>query len=172
MPSAAAWLLALSLALALPGLAQADDLTPQKRADIRQLIGVDGGVKLSGQLVAATGRSIEATLRKTRPGIPDRVFVTLNRDLTTFFEAQVDTKGGLLDRIVAVYDKHFTHPEIKELLAFNQTPTGRKTMQLMPVLMSESMAAGRAWGRSLAPEVQRRVDAVLKQEGVEAPAKK
>src|SRR5688572_9421100 len=102
MPSAAAWLLAL--ALALPGLAVADDLTPQKRADIRRLIGVDGGVKLSGQLAAATGRSIEATLKKTRPGIPDRVFVTLNRDLIAFFEAHVDVNGGLLDRIVAVYD--------------------------------------------------------------------
>ena len=174
MPSAATWLFALALvsALTLPGPALADDLTPQKRTDIRRLIGADGSAKLSAQLAAETGRTIEATLKKTRPGIPDRVFIALDRDLTVFFESHVDVHGGLLDRIVAVYDKHFTHAEIKDLLAFNETPTGRKTMQLMPTLMSESVAAGKAWGRSLSPEVQRRVDAVLKKEGVKAPVKK
>ena len=177
MPAAASWLLVLVLvlalpALALPRLAVADDLTPEKRTDIRRLIGVEGGAKLSGQLAAETGRAIEASLKKTRPGIPDRVFATLNRDLIAYFEAHVDVHGGLLDRIVAVYARHFTHPEIKELLVFNETPIGRKTMQVMPALMNESRAAGQAWGRELAPEVQRRVNAVLTKEGVQAPAKK
>ena len=172
MASAAPWLFSLALAVALPGFARADELTPEKRADIRQLIGVSGSVRLSADLAGITGRSIEATLRKTRPGIPEKVFGTLNRELIGLFEARVDVPGGLLDRIVAVYDKHFTHAEIKELLAFNETPIGRKTLQVLPTLMSESMSAGRAWGRDLAPEVQRRVDDVLRKEGVKLPPRK
>ena len=169
MHAAASWILAIGLLF--PGIGLADTLTPQKRADIAELIGVAGGAKLSGQLAEVAARNISAGLKRTHPNLPDRVVTTLKSELIAMFEERATAPGGLVDDIVGVYDRHFTHPEIRELLAFNRTPIGRKTMQAMPAIMSETMAAGQAWGKGLAPEVQRRVDAVLKKEGI-APARK
>ena len=170
MRSAASWILAV--VLVLPGLAGADELTPQKRADIRQLIGASGGTKISGQLAEVTSKNISSALKRQHPDLPDRVATNLKTELMTLFEERANVPGGLVDRIVASYHKHFTHGEIKDLLAFNQTPIGRKTMQVLPAIMNETMSAGQAWGQSLAPEVQRRVNAVLKKEGITPQKKK
>jgi hypothetical protein len=169
MRSAASWVLAI--ALAVPALACADELTAQKRADIRELIGASGGTKITGQLADVTSKNISSALKRQHPDLPEGVAAKLRTELITLFEERANVPGGLVDRIVASYHKHFTHPEIKELLAFNQTPIGRKTMQVLPAIMSETMTAGQAWGQALAPEVQRRVNAVLKKEGI-APQKK
>ena len=161
----------LAAALAIPGLAAGAESDPAKQADIRQLIG-GSGTRLSKQLADTAGRTIAAALKTRYPDLPDRVLPALTRELTDVFEKQAQAPGGLTDRIVAIYDKQFTHQEIRELLAFNQTPVGRKTMEVMPQIMGETMAAGQAWGRGLAPEINRRVEAVLKKEGIKAPAKK
>lgn len=164
--------LILTLALILPGLACADELTPQKRADIRQLIGATGATKLSGQLADVTSKNISSALKRQHPDLPERVAAKLNAELMTLFEERANVPGGLVDRIIASYHKHFTHAEIKELLAFNRTPIGKKTMEVLPAIMGETITAGQAWGRSLAPEVQRRVNAVLKKEGITPRQKK
>jgi len=169
MRSAGSWILAI--ALAWPALGLADQLTAGKRADIAQLIGVADGTKLSGQFAEVAAQNISARLKRTHPDLPPRVADAIRRDLIAMFEERATARGGLVDDIVGIYHRHFTHPEIKELLAFNRTPIGRKTLQLMPAIMSETTAAGRSWGRGLAPEVQRRVDAVLKKEGI-APTRK
>ena len=142
MRSAASWILAL--AFAVPALSWGDDLTPEKQADIRRLIGVTGGARLATQFADATARSMTATLRKSRADIPERFYAVVNRELTALFQERMDTPGGLVERIVAIYHKHFTHAEVKELLAFYQTPIGRKTTEVLPAVMSESMAAGQA----------------------------
>ena len=172
MRLAASWWVAI--VLALPGfvLAQADTLTPQKRADIRQLIGVTGTAKLSGQFADVTARSLSSSLKRQYPDLPDRVSAQLRTELIALFEERANARGGLVDRIVGIYHRQFTHAEVKELLAFNETPIGRKTLQVLPAIMSESMAAGQEWGASLAPEVQKRVRATLAKEGITPQPKK
>lgn len=165
MRFAARWILALTLVAS--GLACADELTPEKREDIRQLIGITGA-KFPAQLAEATAQSTARFLRQARPDIPERFYVVLNREMIALFEERMDTPGGLLERLTAVYDKQFTHPELKQLLAFYQTPIGKKSMEILPVVMSESTS----WGRSLVPEVQKRLQAALKKEGLSIPRKK
>lgn len=166
---AGALLVSAAIALSLP--AAAAEIDSAKRADIRELIGA-GGTRLSQQLADTAARSIASALRQRHPGLPERVIPELTRELTAVFEERAHAPGGLVDRIIAVYDRHFTHDEVRELIAFNRTPIGRKTLEVMPAIMGETLAAGQAWGQSLAPEVRRRVDAILKREGVAAPARK
>ena len=170
MRSAASWILAV--VLAVPVSAFADELTAQKRADIRTLIGASGGTKITGQLADVTSKNISSALKRQHPDLPESVAAKIRTELIALFEERANVPGGLVDRIVASYHKHFTHAEVKELLAFNQTPIGRKTMQVLPAIMSETMTAGQAWGQALAPEVQRRVNDVLRKEGITPQQKK
>ena len=95
MRSAASWILAI--ALVLPGLAAADELTPQKRADIRQLIGATGGTRLSGQLAEVTSKNISSALKRQHPDLPEDVAGKLKAELMTLFEERANVPGGLVD---------------------------------------------------------------------------
>ena len=165
MRFAASWILVA--VFVVPGLAAADDLSPEKQADIRQLIGMTGA-KLPTHLAEATAQSAARMVRDARPGISERFQVVLRRELTSLFEERMDAPGGLVERLTAIYDRNFTHDEVKQLLAFYQTPVGRKSMEVLPVIMNESTS----WGHSLAPEIRKRMQAALRKEGMELPKNK
>jgi hypothetical protein len=150
----------------------ADDLTPEKRAEIQRLITLTGGQVTASQVADVTTQRLAATLRKSKPDIPDRVFAAVNRELVTFFQPRVESPGGLADRLTALYHQNFTHAEITQLIAFYQTPFGRKTIDTLPKLTREAMSTGNAWARALGPEIRKRVEAVLKQEGIDMPRAK
>ncbi len=78
----------------------------------------------------------------------------------------VDAPGGMLDRMVPLYAGTFTHQEIRELLAFYNTPTGRKAAASMPGLMRQGQQIGESMAREMGPELKRRLKAALSKEGV------
>jgi uncharacterized protein len=48
--------------------------------------------------------------------------------------------GKIVEEISYIlYDKHFTEAELKDLIAFYKTPTGKKSLSVMPQLLAESM---------------------------------
>jgi hypothetical protein len=152
------WLLFILL---LPGAACAQDAA--HRAQIKELMRVTGSAELGVQFAKAVSTEMARHLRESRPDIPGRAVAVVNQEVLKLFEERIDE---LLERIVPVYEKHFSAAEIDALLAFYRTPAGRKAIAVMPAVMSESVAAGQAWGRSLGPEIGRRVQAALKREGI------
>ncbi|WP_051293427.1 DUF2059 domain-containing protein [Pseudoduganella violaceinigra] len=47
----------------------------------------------------------------------------------------------LYNQMVPLYARHFTDDDIKALTAFYRSPTGKKSLQVMPMLMGESAQA-------------------------------
>ncbi len=66
-----------------------------------------------------------------------------------FFETLItdDDLSALIEEILPVYDNHFTHQEIKDLIATFDSPAYRKWVQQLPAMMQESAAIGRQWGQ-------------------------
>ena len=64
------------------------------------------------------------------------------------FMSEVDF-DELVELTIPIYEKHFTHDDIKQMIAFYQSPIGKKLLKKMPVIMQESMTAGIAWGQKL-----------------------
>ena len=65
--------------------------------------------------------------------------------------------------MVPIYDKYYTEEEINQIIAFYNSPVGKKMISTMPLVMQESMAAGQAWGKQLAAKVAQE----LKENGYE-----
>ncbi|MCU0869226.1 MAG: DUF2059 domain-containing protein [Burkholderiales bacterium] len=167
---AARSLVALTLLAALVhATASAEELTPQKRDDIKKLFATTGGTKMGAQFAGMITSQLARNLKAVKPGTPDKAFVAVNKDLTALFDDRMSQPGGLIDQVIPVYDRNFTHAEIKELLAFYDTPIGRKVVETLPRVVGESMQIGQAWGQSLGPEIESRVKMALKREGVELP---
>lgn len=148
----------------------ADELTEAKRSDIKKLIASTGSDRIAAQFAGAVTQSLAHTLKAAHPDVPERVFVSIRHDLTAMFTEKMNAPDGMIERVVPVYHKHFTHDEIRELLAFYQTAIGRKAIDVLPNVVGESTAIGQAWGRGLAADIRRLIDAALGKEGIDMPA--
>ncbi len=54
-------------------------------------------------------------------------------------------------RLAQVYTEKFTEAEIDQILAFYQTPVGKKMRDITPELTKKGMEIGQEWGMQLQP---------------------
>lgn len=90
-----------------------------------------------------------------------------------FLDATIDEaikqfpEQELRDRLVVIYQKHFTSDDINAPLTFYTSPAGRKFLGEMPVLMQEVMGASMDVMRSRMPSIMKAIeekrDSFLKQ---------
>jgi len=57
--------------------------------------------------------------------------------------------------MVALYSRHFTTAELKQIAAYYRTPVGIKSLQVMPQVMAESMAISQ---RVTGPRIQKAME--------------
>ncbi|WP_395669686.1 DUF2059 domain-containing protein [Rhodoferax sp.] len=153
------WLLALFLAVP----AKAQDLSPERRADIEQLLRMTGAVSIGKQMGATMATQMTQLLKKVRPDIPDEVLQALPEEVMGAIDENI---GSLINEMVQLHAKHFNEAEIKGLIAFYSTDLGKKVVSGMPGLVYESTQAGQRWGESIGPIVERRIKARFKRQGV------
>ena len=156
--------LGLGLIIMLGQPCLADELTAAKRADIEKLLQMTGSLNLGKQMGAALVEQYAQSLRKLRPDVPQRVIEVLPDEVMAVID---ENMGAFKDKVVPLYDKYFTAAEIKAMIAFYSTDLGKKTITVMPALMGESIAVGQQWGGALGPQIDARVKARLKKEGIE-----
>ncbi|MEH2322097.1 MAG: DUF2059 domain-containing protein [Nostoc sp.] len=63
----------------------------------------------------------------------------------------------LIKEMIPIYNKYFTNKEIKQLIAFYQTPVGQKT--LSPQILQEATSIGIRYGNELGQRVLRKLEA-------------
>lgn len=129
--------------LAVPAWAEID---AAKKRDIQTLMEVSGtieGLKQFRPMMLQSYANILKAAYKNQ-NIPKEFWDDFLNTLITD-----DDLGGLIEEILPVYDRTFTHEEIRELIATFQTPAYRKWVQRMPEMMRASSEAGRQWGKRL-----------------------
>ena len=71
----------------------------------------------------------------------------------------------LEEPVITIYDNNFSADEIKQLVAFYQSPVGRKIVSQLPQLMQQSMTMGQSWGQQAGARAVERIRAAAKQKG-------
>lgn len=170
-------LLALALTLSLiiaaspANAGSPEELTAQKRADIELLLRQSGSDKYALALGASMARQITGTVKAARPDTPKRVLDIVERELVRLLVDKMGGPDGMLARMIPAYAEAFSHDEIRQLLAFYQSPVGRKAVSTMPRLMAQGQRIGQEMARELGPELRERLVAALKREGIELKGK-
>lgn len=139
-----------------------DELTPAKRADIEKLLEVTGSAAMGKQLVLGMVNQASGMLRKSNPDLPADFMASLAIELEAVLDEAIPQ---FHEMVIPLYSKYYTHAEVREIVAFYSTPLGRKTIQVMPALMGESLALGQKWGASLGPELMKRMTARCEKAG-------
>lgn len=66
--------------------------------------------------------------------------------------------NDLTEMLVPVYKKYFTEADLKEMIAFYNSPVGKKFAQKSPAIMKESMIIGQEWGRKIGEEFANKLE--------------
>ncbi len=141
-------LLALTLPLALYAQAPpaAPGIEPAKREAILKLLKVTRAGEMSVQVMQ---EGITAQ-KQAMPQVPEIFWTEFAKAMTADnFEALA----------VPIYDKHFALDELKAILAFYETPAGRAMLAKLPLVLQESMEAGKVLGGRIGEETARRLKA-------------
>ncbi len=149
------------MVLSLSSTAFAEDLTPAKKADIEKLLKVTGSLKIASIFGNAVTAQMFAALKQTRQDIPEKTVDIISEETTKVINENINS---LIDPMIIIYANNLNHDEIKGLIAFYETPLGRKTIEAMPVMAQEGMKVGQEWGQNLAPQLIKRIDERLKKE--------
>ena len=64
----------------------------------------------------------------------------------------------LVEMLTPVYQMHLTEQDLKNLIAFYQTPAGQKYAAVSPQIMAESMQVGQTWGMSLGEKFAKKLE--------------
>jgi uncharacterized protein len=67
--------------------------------------------------------------------------------------------------LAGVYARNFSADELHDLIAFYRTPTGQKLVARQPVIMRESLAAGREFGQELTRDLKQQIIDELRKRG-------
>lgn len=85
----------------------------------------------SNKLTAKQRKELEDNYEKTSA----RIYQRFREKLTGAFNY-----GELIEQVsLELYDKYFTEDELKDIIAFYKSPTGKKSIKVMPQLVADSM---------------------------------
>ncbi len=71
----------------------------------------------------------------------------------------------LIDATARIYASHFTEQELKDMLAFYQSPLGKKMIVEEPKALDESMQNAATWADNLSEDVMAKMRAEMKKRG-------
>ena len=131
----------LSIALLLTvifstGFSQAKSKTD----NIQTLLELTGSGKLGMQVM----QNMLASFKQTYPDVPEQFWKEFMKEVNA---------DALIKMVIPIYEKYYTDLEIQQLIAFYQTPLGKKVILTTPQIMQESMQSGEAWGTEIAEKV-------------------
>ena len=161
-----------------PAARAQDEIKPEKRALIKELYLATKADKMAESFTNIILTQMERDLPKTLSELPEMTDLK-RRDREQAQKAMVETSARFLARFreliperinfaevmeqmfYPLYDKFFTEDELKDLVAFYKSPTGQKSIGIMPQLLQDAMQRA---SEALNAKVVRIVNDVLAEE--------
>jgi uncharacterized protein len=122
---------------------------PAKEADIRELMDVTGAKDLGQQIMSAGIEQFRASVTDSQP---DNARAKQFADaFAARFERNFDPHS-LTETVIPIYDKHLSREDLRELLAYYQSPFGQRMLKVLPQVARESQVAGFTLGQKAAQQ--------------------
>ena len=150
---------ALALAGA-PGKPASADAEGQKA--IIELLQVTGMSNQMDKMMSAMSVNISSMIKSQAPQLPDSAIEIFTEELQRGYK---DNSSVLIAEMAKIYEKYYTPEEIRTLIAFYKTPTGNKSLDIMPKVMAEGIEIGQRWSRAVTPSAIERAKERLHAEG-------
>jgi uncharacterized protein len=111
---------------------------------------------------------VRGVVNKTRDAFMQTNFMWANdlNEVAAIEQRQYAPRvSEMVDATARIYASHFTEQELKQLLAYYQSPIGQKATVEEPKIVEESMANAGSWGDNLVQEVMASMRTEMKKRG-------
>lgn len=116
---------------------------------LKKMFQVSGAEDTYATVIGSILDIFRAQHTEVSPNVWDELESELNR-------SAID---DLAEMLVPVYSKYISEKDLQEVIAFYETPVGKKYAQYNPVITQESMQIGEKWGAQLAEDIVKRIEA-------------
>lgn len=137
-------------------------VTPEKDQDLRQLMELLDVSAMPEQMAEMMITGVIAQERKRIPNMPKNVEQVIS---TTIRSVVLKEAPELFEMVEPLYDKYYTHSEIKELIKFFSSPIGRKYNAVVQPMMQDIIPIAQKWGAKIGPIAAREVERKLNKLG-------
>ncbi len=158
---AAVALSAAMLAVAAPAIAQ--EVSPEQLALARQYIDLTDRASIYEVTLVEIGVGTMRQIVQQNPTLSEEV----GASVTKILEEYRGRKGELLDQFARVYAARFTVEELGEIIAFYESPTGKKLSEANGDVNKDLQAVLRVFTGNARSEIFAKVRADLRAQGFE-----
>ena len=159
--------LLLMLGLFAGSAAQAQDADTAKRLELgQQLIDLAGAKDGIAQMLDQIAPGLIQLVQQANPGKEKEVAEVMTQYIVPKMKENLPEA---LRQCAVVYANHFTEDELNQLIAFYQSPIGRKLVQEQPGMSRELARFGTAWAQKAALQAIREYADEFKKRGLDTP---
>jgi hypothetical protein len=131
----------------------ANELDPETRQLADQLVQLTGTARLFDSLLPNIADEAKNSFIRSNPQMQLGIIAVVDK-----VAVEMVARRPELDAYLArVWASGFTNDEMRELIAFYTTDTGKKYAKLQPQLLAVQTAAAEEWAKSVAAELDARV---------------
>lgn len=140
----------------------ANAITEAKEKDIKALLKIMGVASMASQIADSMVAIAISNEKKRYPDLPKDVEYALSKAIHEVALAQAPELDNMT---VPLYDKYYTHDEIKQLIGLFSSPIGRKYSAVVGPMMQDMMPIARSWGNKVGPLAAKRAEQELRKHG-------
>lgn len=130
-------------------------------ASAKQLVTITGATTLFSPLIAGVVEQSKLLFLQQNPMLQkdlNEISEKMRNDLQPRF-------AEVMDEVARQYATHFTEQELKDIVAFYQSPVGKKMLEEQPKVVNSSMQFAQDWANKLSTEVTAKMRDELKKRG-------
>ncbi|MCF8477001.1 MAG: DUF2059 domain-containing protein [Pseudolabrys sp.] len=153
-------IIAATMILSAPA-AYAQNQSPAALLTAAQIVKVTGAANLFNPLVAGVVEQAKNLFLQQDPGLGGDL-----NEVAAKMRADLEPRlSELTGEVARIYATHFSEEELKELLAFYNSPVGKKLVQEQPNIVNDSLKFAQDWANTLSDEVVKKMRAELQKKG-------
>jgi uncharacterized protein len=136
----------------------------EKRRDIGRLLKLNGSAEGSDAFMAQMMPSLRGIFETMFEGMPvktrERAVQIMEEEMRRSLNSE-----RMFGELVAIYDRHFTAEEIKGLIAFYESPVGKKFAAAQASIITDAAQLGDKFGDEVVQQIIKRYE----EEGIAPP---
>jgi uncharacterized protein len=135
--------------------------SPSAIAAAKELISLKRGEAMFDPLIPGVIESVKNTFLPTNPQLGQPL-----NDVAAQLRKEFDPKRvEILNEIAKIYAEHFSEQELRDIIAFYKTPSGKKMLSEEPQAIDQSLKAAQSWANQFSDVVMERFRVEMKKKG-------
>lgn len=150
-------ILILVLGVGLTSAVSAESIPAEKRAQIDKFLALTEVGKLTNLMASSLTQQIIQPLKEKHGSVDPAVVQVIFREAKELMYEEFTLNNRLNDIFYELYDEYFTTEQMKVLVEFYSSSTGKIVQKAMQEIAQRSMAETKKHATTLGPKIQQRL---------------